>query len=81
MVIVDIDGTITRTDAGGVVASRYSVYLLYWYKSTNTDAQHASSSELGLSMGLGHSHEGVTEAMAAIESGMKPLSLNLCTTN
>ena len=46
IVVVDIDGTITRTDAGGVVAS----------------------SELGLKMGLGHSHEGVTEAMAAIES-------------
>lgn len=46
IVIVDIDGTITRTDAGGVVAS----------------------SELGLRMGLGHCHEGVTEAMAAIES-------------
>jgi hypothetical protein len=25
-----------------VAASRYSAYLLYWYKSTNTDAEGAA---------------------------------------
>jgi hypothetical protein len=29
--------------ARGGLASRYSVYLLYWYKSTNTDAECAAS--------------------------------------
>ena len=43
---MDIDGTITRTDAGGVVAS----------------------SKIGQTIGLGHCHEGVTQALASIES-------------
>jgi ammonia channel protein AmtB len=30
------------------VGRRYSVYLLYWYKSTNTDANEGFMSEWGV---------------------------------
>mmetsp|Transcript_28669 Transcript_28669/g.64968 ORF Transcript_28669/g.64968 Transcript_28669/m.64968 type:complete len:425 (-) Transcript_28669:41-1315(-) len=46
IVVVDIDGTITRTDVGGVLAS----------------------SELGQSLGLVHSHEGICEVLSGIAS-------------
>ena len=33
---------ILRQHVGGGAASRYSVYLLYWYKSTNSDARRSA---------------------------------------
>ena len=59
--------------ARGVVASselgRLHTCLSVAYQlHTRTPQGVVASSELGLRMGLGHCHEGVTEAMAAIES-------------
>ena len=31
---------VVRGPRGGLAAARYSVDLLYWYKSTNSDAAH-----------------------------------------
>ena len=35
-----------RRGANGAIRARYSVYLLFWYKSTNTDAEGANGAAL-----------------------------------
>jgi hypothetical protein len=49
--------------------SRYSVYLLYWYKSTNTDAEGAGSmlySICGVGWGIAGKMAEDSESMRAL---------------